>query len=183
MSSDPSLDTRRDLLTAASVIGLGAFLTRGVGGAAQDDARLVRSKRISEEAVAGNSVVKSADYNEARKHSLIQVIEHVFKKDEDSAAGYPVTRVKEFKVGADTKLAIVSIIGFECWFGTEEQEMMIARSRGGIHAALDAELDRGTLAVKVRTNSRRAAKLTMNGRGGATSWSNASARVDGLDVP
>ncbi len=159
MSSDSSKDTRRNLLTTASAIGLGAFVTGTVKVAAQDDARMVRSKKISAETVVGNSVVKSADYNEAKNHSLIQVIEHVFKEDEDPAAGYPVTRVKELKVRAETKLAIVRITGFEFWFGTKEQEIMIATSRGGIHAALEGELGRGTLTVKVRANSRRAGKI------------------------
>jgi hypothetical protein len=120
---------------------------------------LIRSKKISAETVVGNSIVKSADYNETNKYSLIQVIEHVFKEDEDPAAGYPVTRVKELKVRAETKLAIVRITGFEFWFGTKEQEMMIATSRGGIDAAWEGELGRGTLAVKVRANSRRAGKI------------------------
>ncbi|MFI5454208.1 MAG: hypothetical protein ACHRXM_02035 [Isosphaerales bacterium] len=158
MSNDSSRDTRRDLLTAASAIGLGAFVSETVKAAAQDDARLVRSKKASEEAVVGNNVVKSADYNEAKNHSLIQVIEHVFKEDEDPAAGYPVTRVKEFKVRADTKLAIVTVSGFEFWFGTKEQEIMIGASRKGVHAALEAELGRGTLTVKVRANSRRSGR-------------------------
>jgi hypothetical protein len=159
MSSDSSSDTRRNLMTAASAIGLGAFLTGTVKAAVQDDARLVRSKKITPETVTGNSVVKSADYNEAKNHSLIQVIEHVFKEDEDPAAGYPVTRVKELKVRAATKLAIVRITGFEFWFGTKEQEIMIATSREGIYAALEGELGHGTLIVKVRANSRRAGKI------------------------
>jgi hypothetical protein len=87
------------------------------------------------------------------------MIEHVFKEDEDPAAGFPVTRVKELKVRADTKLAIVTLSGFEFWFGTNEQEMLIASSRGGVHAALEAELERGTLTVKVRASSRRAGRI------------------------
>ena len=155
MPGDLFKDTRRNLLTAASAVSLGAFVTGNLEAAAQDDAKLVRSKRISEEVVIGSSMAKSPDYNEAKNHSLIQVIEHVFKEDEDPAAGYPVTRVKELKVGAETKLAIVRITGFEFWFGTKEQEIMIATSRGGIHAALEGELGRRTLTVKVRANSRR----------------------------
>jgi hypothetical protein len=99
-------------------------------------------------------VARSPDYNEAKKHSLIQIIEHVFKQDEDTAAGYPVTRVKEFKVKAATKLAIVTISGFEFWFGTSEQESMAASSRYGVHAGLEADFSRGILTVKVRANSR-----------------------------
>jgi hypothetical protein len=159
MFSDSSSDSRRNLLRAASVLGLGAFVNGRVEAAAQDDARMVRSKKISEESVVGNSVVRSSDYNEAKKHSLIQVIEHIFKEDEDPAAGFPVTRVKELKVNEATKLAIVTLSGFEFWFGTKDQEMLISRSRGGIHAALEAELGRGTLTVKVRANSRRAGRI------------------------
>src|SRR5439155_10910137 len=121
----------------------------------QDGAEIPRSRRISEEVVVGSSVAKSSDYNEAKNHSLIQVIEHVFKEDEDTAAGYPVTRVKEFKVKVATKLAIVTISGFEIWFGTKEQELMFATSRVGVHASLEADLGRGALTVKVRANSRR----------------------------
>jgi hypothetical protein len=33
-----------------------------------------------------------------------------------------VTRTKEFKVKAATKLAIVTISGFEFWFGTKDEE-------------------------------------------------------------
>jgi uncharacterized protein YaiE (UPF0345 family) len=65
-----------------------------------------------------------------------------------------VTRVKEFKVKAATKLAIVTISGFEFWFGTSEQEIMAASSRYGVHAGLEADYSRGTLTVKVRANSR-----------------------------
>src|SRR5437773_1438761 len=100
MSSDSSGDARRHLLTAASAIGLGALVTgklaaatqneeqiprsrRGIGAEArtQDGAEMPRSRRISEEVVVGSSVAKSSDYNEAKNHSLIQVIEHVFKED------------------------------------------------------------------------------------------------------
>jgi hypothetical protein len=78
MSTESSRDTRRDLLAAAGAIGLGAVLTGKVEAAAQDNPQAVRSKRISEEVVVGSSVAKSSDYNEAKNHSLIQVIEHVF---------------------------------------------------------------------------------------------------------
>ena len=70
-----------------------------------------------------------------------------------------MTRVKELKVRATTKLAIVTITGFEFWFGTKEQEMMITRSRAGVHADLEGELVHGTLILKVRANSRRAGKI------------------------
>jgi hypothetical protein len=159
MSSDSSRDTRRDLLTAASVIGLGAFVTGKVEAATQDNPQWIRSRKISEEVVVGSSVAKSSDYNEAKNHSLIQVIEHVFKEDEDTDAGFPVKRVKEFKVKAATKLAIVTISGFEIWFGTKDQEYMFAKSREGVNAALEADLGRGTLTVKVRANARRANKV------------------------
>ena len=149
MSSDSSRDARRDLLTAAGAIGLSALVT-GKVEAAQDNATMVRSRRISEEVVVGSSIARSSDYNEAKSHSLIQVFEHIFKEDEDTSAGYPVTRVKEFKVKPATKLAIVAISGFECWFGTKEQELMFAISRMGIHAGLEADLGHGTLTVKVR---------------------------------
>jgi hypothetical protein len=173
MSSDSSRDTRRDLLTAASAISLGAFVAGKVEAAAQhgeqaprprrrfaadaatqDSAEIPRSRRISEEVVAGSSVARSPDYNEAKKHSLIQVIDHVFKEEEDPAAGYPVTRVKEFKVKAATKLAMVTLSGFELWFGTSEHESMAASSRYGVHAGLEADFARGSLTVKVRANSR-----------------------------
>jgi hypothetical protein len=159
MSSDPSKETRRDLLTAASAIGLGAFLTGKVEGAAQDNPQAVRSKKISAEVVLGNSVAKSSDYDETKPHSLIQVIEHIFKEDEDPAAGFPVTREKEFKIKPATKLALVTISGFEFWFGTKDEEYMFAKSREGVNAALEAELDRGTLTVKVRANARRANRV------------------------
>jgi hypothetical protein len=159
MSSDSSRDTRRGLLTAASAIGFGSLVTGTVTAAApvQDEAR-VRSRRISEEVVVGTSVARSPDYDEAKNHSLIQVIEHIFKEDEETSAGYPVTRVKEFKVKTTTKLAIVTISGFEFWFGTKEQELMFAASRLGVSASLEADLGRGTLAVKVRANFRRPVK-------------------------
>jgi hypothetical protein len=159
MSSDSSRDTRRDLLTAASAIGLGALLTGRGEATAQDNPQAVRSRRISEEVVVGNSVAKSPDYNEAKSHSLIQVIEHVFKEDEDAAAGFPVKREKAFTVKAATKLAIVTISGFELWFGTKEQEYMFAKSREGVNAALEADLGRGTLTVKVRANARRSNRI------------------------
>jgi hypothetical protein len=100
----------------------------------------------------------SPDYNEAKNHSLIQVFEHVFKEDEKTSAGYPVTRLKEFKVKTSTKLAIVSISGFEFWFGTKEQELMFATSRLGVHASLEADLAHGALTVKVCANYRRPVK-------------------------
>jgi hypothetical protein len=159
MSSDSSRDTRRDLLTAASAIGVGALLTGNVASAAQDTPQFLRSRKISEEVVVGNSVARSSDYNEAKNHSLIQVIEHVFKKEDDPADGYPVTREKEFKVKPATKLAIVAISGFELWFGTKEQEYVFAKSREGVNAALEADLGHGTLTVKVRATARRANKL------------------------
>jgi hypothetical protein len=129
---------------------------RGIGAQVtiDDGAEVPRSRRISEEVVIGSSVARSPDYNEARKHSLIQVIEHVFKEDDDPAAGYPVTRVKEFKINAATKLALVTISGFECWFGTAEQETVAASSRYGVHAALEADFPRATLSVKARANFR-----------------------------
>ena len=103
MPGDLSKDTRQDLLSRRqSAICLGAFVTGNKRWHAQDDAQLVRSKRISEEVVIGSSMAKSPDYDEAKNHSLVQVIEHVFKEDEDPAAGYPVTRAKEFKVKANT---------------------------------------------------------------------------------
>ena len=107
----------------------------------------------------GSSVARSPDYNEAKKHALIQIIEHVSKEDEDTAAGYPVTRVKDFEVKAATKQVIVTISGFEVWFGSSEQEYMFAKSREGVNAALEADLGRGTLTVKVRANARRADRV------------------------
>jgi hypothetical protein len=171
MSSDFSTDTRRNLLTAAGAIGVGAFVPGTVeasaqtaapiqrrrfnaNAATQDGDEVPRSRRISKEVVDGSSVAKSPDYNESKKHSLIQIIEHVFKEDEDTAAGYPVTRVKEFKVKAATKLAIVTISGFEFWFGTSQQETMAASSRYGIYAGLEADFSRNSLTVKVRANTR-----------------------------
>jgi hypothetical protein len=70
-----------------------------------------------------------------------------------------VTRVKEFPVKPATKLAIVTISGFEIWFGTKDQEYMFAKSREGVHTALEADLGRGTLTVKVRANARRAGRI------------------------
>ena len=40
------------------------------------------SNRFSKEVVDGSSVARSPAYNEAKKHALIQIIEHVFKEDE-----------------------------------------------------------------------------------------------------
>ena len=113
MSGNSARDTRRNLLTAASAAGLGAFLTGNAQVAGQENPQWLRSRKISEEVVVGSSVARSAEYNEAKNHSLIQVIEHVFKEDEDTAAGFPVTRVREFKVKPTTKVAIVTISGFE----------------------------------------------------------------------
>jgi hypothetical protein len=175
MASDSSRDTRRDLF-AAGAIGLGTLVTTTVEAAAQDGApfprrrngagilnqdgeAIPRSRRISQEVVVGNSVARSPDYNEAKNHSLIQVIEHVFKEDEDAASGFPVTRVKEFKVKEATKLAIVTLSGFEVWFGTKDQEFMFAKSREGVNAALEADLSRGALTVKVRANARRSNRV------------------------
>jgi hypothetical protein len=70
-----------------------------------------------------------------------------------------VTREKEFKVKAATKLAVVTISGFEVWFGTKDQEYMFAKSREGVNAAIEADLGRGALIVKVRANARRAQKV------------------------
>jgi hypothetical protein len=159
MCSDSSRETRRDLLTAAGAIGLGALVTGTVEATAQDNIQALRSRKISEEVVVGSSVARSPDYDESKGHSLIQVIEHVFKQDEDTAAGFPVTRIKDFKVKPATKLAIVTISGFEIWFGTVDQEYMFAKSREGVNAALEADLGHGTLTVKVRANARRAQKV------------------------
>jgi hypothetical protein len=129
---------------------------KGVGAqpAFQDGEEMPRSRRISEEVVAGSSVVRAPDYHEAKDHSLIQVIEHVFKEDDDPASGYPVTRIKEFKVKPATKLAVITLSGFEFWFGSPQQEMMAASSRYGFHAGLEADFSRGTLTAKVRANWR-----------------------------
>jgi hypothetical protein len=159
MTSDPSPDTRRTLLSAASAIGLGALLNAKLEGAQQEPPKALRSRKISEEAVVGSSVAKARDYRESQKLSLIQVIEHVFKQDEDTAAGFPVKRAKEFKVSKDTKLALVTISGFEVWFGTPEQEFMFAKSREGVNAALEATLDSGNLTVHVRANARRSSRI------------------------
>jgi hypothetical protein len=159
MSSDLTKDTRRNLLAAAGTLGLGALLTGKTEATAQDIQQIVRSKRISEEVVVGNSVAKSPDYDEEKSLSLIQVIEHVFKEDEQPDSGFPVTRSKQLKVKAATKLAIVTISGFEIWFGTKDQEFMFAKSREGVNAALEADLAHGTLTVKVRANARRAARI------------------------
>jgi hypothetical protein len=173
MSSESSTDTRRELLSVAGAAGVGAFLVGKAAPAAengqrtprakrrvvdeeefQDPAEMPRSRRISEEVVVGNSVARSSDYNEAKNHSLIQVIEHVFKEDDDPADGFPVTRVKEFKVKPATKLALITVSGFEFWFGTKDQEIFIASSRCGFHAGLEADFSRGTLTAKVRANWR-----------------------------
>jgi hypothetical protein len=178
MPSGSSRDIRRDLLTAASAINLGAVATGTVEAAIQGQSQLQRprrrfggetviqnvpevprSRRISEEVVVGSSVAKSSEYNEAKNHLLIQVIEHIFKKDEDPAAGYPVTMVKEFKIKPTTRLAIVTISGFEFWFGTSEQELFAASSRYGVHAGLEADFPRATLTVKARANFRFWGKL------------------------
>jgi hypothetical protein len=158
MSGDSSRESRRELLAGASAIGLGAFLT-GREASAQDVPQVVRSRRISEEVVVGSSVAKAADYDEAKSLSLIQVIEHLFKEDEDTSAGFPVKRSGEFKVKPATKLAIVTIGGFEIWFGTKDQEYMFAKSREGVNAALEADLGRGTLTVRVCANARRANRI------------------------
>jgi hypothetical protein len=173
MSSRSSRDTRHDLLAAARAIGLGTFVSgkvesatqdgaqgprprRRFGGAAtpQDGAEVTRSRRISEEVVVGSSVVKSPQYNEAKKHSLIHIIEHVFKEDEDPAAWFPVAREKEFKVKPATRLAIITISGFEFWFGSKEQEIMGASSRYGVHASLEADFSRSTVTARARANFR-----------------------------
>jgi hypothetical protein len=157
MGRDASGDTRRDLLAAAGTIGLGALMAGSAQGAPDDDPRL-RSRRISEEVAVGSSVARAPDYNEAKNHSLIQVIEHVFKGYEDPSSGYPVSRAQEFKVRPATKLAIATMSGFEFWFGTPEQELMFAASRLGVHLALDADLGHGKLTVKARANYRRPVK-------------------------
>ena len=186
MSNRFSKDSTRNLLTAAGAIAVGALLTGTEDAPAQTAAKIQRrrfnadtatqegdeiprSRRISKEVVDGSSVARSPDYNDAKSHSLIQVMEHVFKEEEDVASGFPVTRVKEFKVKEATKLAIVTISGFEVWFGTSEQEHMFAKSREGVNAALEADLSRGILTVKVRANQAGAIKSTMNGHGGAMS--------------
>jgi hypothetical protein len=157
MSSDSAGDSRRELLGAATALGLGALIGGQIEAAPQDDAR-VRSRRISEDVVIGSSVAKAPDYDEAKSHTLIQLIEHVFKEDEDPSGGYPVTRTKEFKVKATTKLAIVTMSGVEFWFGRKDQEAMYAASRLGVHAGLEADLRGGTLTVKARANYRRPVK-------------------------
>ncbi len=172
MSGGSSRNTMRHPPAASSVLWGGSSATgnatragqelaqvprprRKFGGeAAIQDRADTRSRRISEEVVVGSSVVRSPDYNEAKDHSLIQVIEHVFKEDEDPSAGFPVTREKELKVKPATKLAIVTISGFEFWFGTQEQELLGASSRYGIHASLEADFARAALTVRARANSR-----------------------------
>jgi hypothetical protein len=173
MSSDLPGATGRHQLAAASPIGLATSAPGQVAAANQDEgqdprsrrgvrARLTtpdgeptpRSRRISEEVVVGSSIARSPDYNEDKKHSIIQVIEHVFKEDENPDAGYPVTRAKEFPIKPATKLAIVTISGFEFWFGTAQQEIMAASSRYGLHTGLEADFAHATLTVKVRANYR-----------------------------
>jgi hypothetical protein len=173
MPNELSRESRRDRLTAATALGLGAFVAANLKSNAQEEARFPgfrrtinsetggqdgtetpRSSRISEEVVSGGSVVRSPDFNESKRHSLIQTIEHTFKEDQDTAAGFPVTATKEFKIKSATKLAIVTISGFELWFGSSEQELVGASSRYGVHAGLDADFGRKTLTVKVRANSR-----------------------------
>ncbi len=119
----------------------------------------MRSRKISREVVVGSSVARSSDYQEGKKLALLQVIEHVFKEDEDPSAGFPVTREKEFKIRATTRLAIVTISGFEFWFGSPEVEYMFARSREGVNTALEADLAHGTLTVKVCANARRSSRV------------------------
>ncbi len=159
MSSNSIKNSRRNLLAGASALGLGSLLSRRERAVAQDNPQAVRSRKISEEVVVGSSVARSPDYNEAKGYSLIQVIEHLFKEDEGTDAGFPVKRTKEFKVKEATKLAIVTISGFEIWFGTKEQEYMFARSREGVNAALEADLSHGSLTVRVRANARRANRV------------------------
>jgi hypothetical protein len=173
MSSDSPGVARRHRLAAASAISVAASASGTVaaarqdeepaprakrgfrpGATAQDGTAAPRSRRISEEVVVGSSVARSPDYNEAKKHSMIQVIEHVFKEDENPDGGYPVTRSKEFAIKPATKLAIVAISGFEFWFGTTQQEIMAASSRYGLHAGLEADFGRSILTVKVRANHR-----------------------------
>jgi hypothetical protein len=173
MSNEPSRRSRRNLLVAATAVGMNPVVTGEVAvamqieeqvprqgrgydadGFLQDEVEVPRSRKISEEVVVGSSVLKAPSYNVARKHSLIQVIDHVFKEEEDPANGYPVTRTKEFKVSTATKLAIVTVSGFEFWFGTAQQEITAASSRYGFHAGLEGDLSQGTLSVQVRANFR-----------------------------
>jgi hypothetical protein len=173
MSSDLSRASGRHQLAAPSAIGLVRSAPGQIAATNQDGeqdprsrrgvrARLTtpdgeptpRSRRISEEVVVGSSIARSPEYNEDKKHSVIQVIEHVFKEDENPDAGYPVTRAKEFAIKPATKLAVVAISGFEFWFGTTQQEIMAASSRYGLHAGLEADFGRATLTVKVRANYR-----------------------------
>jgi hypothetical protein len=172
MSNDPPQSSRRRLLRSAATLGSASLVTAGGAstGLPQDqisrqapgyDAdgffqaeEVPRSRKISEEVVVGSSLLRAPAYNEAKKHSLIQVIDHVFKEEEDPAAGYPVTRSKEFKINAATKLALVTVSGFEFWFGTAEQERMAASSRCGFHAGLEGDLSKGMLTVLARANFR-----------------------------
>ena len=172
MSNDPPQSSRRRLLRSAAALGSTSLVTAGgastglpqeqisrqprgydADGSFQTE-EVPRSRKISEEVVVGKSVLKASAYNEAKKYSLIQVIDHVFKEEEDPAAGYPVTRTKEFKVNAATKLALVTVSGFEFWFGTAQQEVMAASSRYGFHAGLEGDLSTGMLTVQARANFR-----------------------------
>jgi hypothetical protein len=171
MSSDASEGVGRRLTTAgisgpAATAAGGAGAARqdedpaprprrgGRGVAAQDGAATPRSRRISEEVAVGSSVARSPDYDEAKGHSLIQVIEHIFKGDENPDAGYPVAREQPFPIKPATKLVVVTISGFEFWFGTTQQEIMAGSSRYGFHAALEADFPRAMIVVKVRANHR-----------------------------
>lgn len=129
------------------------------GEARQDPEDRPRSRRISEEAVVGSSVAWAPDSNEGKSHALILVIEHVFKEDDEPSQGFPVTRVKEYPVKPAVKLAIAAISGFEIWFGNKDQEYLFAKSREGMHAALEADLGHGKPTVKVRANGRRANRV------------------------
>ena len=152
MADDPARYPRRQLITAAGTLGLGLVATGSAG--AQDAQDSPRSRRISEEAVVGTSVVRSPDYSEAKKYSLIHVFEHVFQHDEVIDSGYPVTRTKDFTISPAVKLALVTMSGFEVWLGTTEQEYYAASSRLGVHAALEADFARHALTVKARANYR-----------------------------
>jgi hypothetical protein len=167
-----SQSSRRCLLKSAATLGSASLVTAGgsptgraeeqlprqTHGTDQDGLlqapEIPRSRRISEEVVTGGSVLKAPGYSETKKHSLIQVIEHVFMEEEDVAAGFPVMRTKEFKVDASTKLAFVTVSGFEFWFGTAQQEMWATSSRYGFHAGLDGDLTTGMLTVQARANLR-----------------------------
>ena len=169
MPSDSSRDTRRDLVTVAGALVVGALSNPKATSAAQDEGqppgskRVIgrdviiregddtpRSRRISEEVTVGKSVARSPAYDATKSYAMIQVIEHVFKEDDDPSAGYPATGVKEFTVDAATKLAIVTISGFEVWIGTSKMESIAASSRYGFHAGLEADFGRNTVTAKVR---------------------------------